>query len=148
MRTLRELCGRELYFLRADQSVLDASRYMSERHVGAVAVMANDRLAGIFSERDLLTRVAAKGLDPATTLLSSVMTANPVVVDISESVARCLLVMRQVNCRHLPVVAEGRLAGMISLRDAMQADIGEKAEEIAMMRAYIHSVPPGTESPE
>ena len=145
MPTLRELCRRPVFFVRAEQSVLEVARYMSERDVGAVAVLENDRLSGIFSERDLLMRVIARGLDPAATPLSRVMTPNPVVVDISEPIDNCLRLMKQANCRHLPVVAEGRLAGMVSVRDLLQVDIAEKADQIQMMRSYIHSVPPGTE---
>lgn len=145
MPTLRELCKRPLYFVRAGQSVLEAARYMAERDVGAVAVLQEDRLAGIFSERDLMMRVIARGLDPAATPLERVMTPNPVVVDVSESVETCLRTMKQANCRHLPVVSEGRLCGMVSLRDLLQVDIAEKTDEIEMVRAYIHSIPPGTE---
>lgn len=123
----------------------EAARYMAERNVGAVAVLEGDRLSGIFSERDLLNRVVARGLDPAALRVSEVMTPNPVVVEVSESIEKCLRIMKQTNCRHLPVVEEGRLAGMLSMRDVLQMDIAEKADEIQMMRAYIHFVPPGTE---
>jgi CBS domain-containing protein len=142
MATLRELCQREIYFVRADQPVLEAVQYMAERNIGAVAVLDGEKLAGIFSERDVLNRVVAKRLDAAATPLRQVMTPNPVVIDVTASLKQCLHVMRTANCRHLPIVAEGRLAGMISLRDALQANIGEKVEEIRMMRAYIHSLPP------
>ena len=71
MQTLQELCRRTLYFVHPEQSVLDASRYMVERNVGAVSVVENDRLAGIFSERDLLMRVVAAGDRKSTRLNSS-----------------------------------------------------------------------------
>lgn len=145
MATLRELCRRPVYFLRAEQSVLEAARYMSERDIGAVAVLEKDRLSGIVSERDLLMRVAARGLDPATTPLSRIMTRNPVVVDVGEATDSCLQIMKQASCRHLPIVSEGTLAGMVSMRDLLEMHIGEAAEQIEMMKSYIHSVPPGTE---
>jgi CBS domain-containing protein len=138
MSTLRDLCQREVFFVRAGQTVLEAARYMAERNVGAVAVLDQDRLAGIFSERDVLNRVVARGRDASTTLLREVMTSNPVVVDISSTIGDCLQVMRQAGCRHLPVVDRGRFAGMVSLRDALQVDLEETRDEIRMMRAYIH----------
>ena len=111
---------------------------MAERNIGAVAVLEGERLVGIFSERDVLNRVIAKGLDPAATALTSVMTSNPVVVDIAAPIQECLQIMRQANCRHLPVVSAGRLAGMVSLRDALEVDLDETTHEIKQMRAYIH----------
>ena len=139
MATLRELCQRVGYSLHGGQSVLEAAQYMAERKVGAVAILDDDRLAGILSERDVLTKVVAQGLDPAKTLVSAVMTPNPVVVDISESMENCLRLMNQANFRHLPVVEDGRLMGMVSLRDLLQVQIGEQADEIRMMRAYIQT---------
>ena len=138
MSTLGELCRRDVYFVRAGQTVLEACRYMTERNIGAVAVLEGERLVGIFSERDVLNRVIAKGLDPAATPLTEVMTPNPVVVDIGAPIQDCLQIMRQANCRHLPVVSEGRLAGMVSLRDALEVDLDETTHEIKQMRAYIH----------
>ena len=138
MSTLGELCRRDVYFVRAGQTVLDACRYMTERNVGAVAVLEGERLVGFFSERDVLNRVVAKGLDPAATPLTSVMTQNPVVVDIAAPIQECLQIMRQANCRHLPVVSVGRLAGMVSLRDALEVDLADTTHEIKQMRAYIH----------
>lgn len=148
--SVANLCRRGLYFVRAEQTVLDVARYMVERGVGGVAVLeavpeGSDRLAGIFTERDLMMRVVARGLNPAATLVAQVMTANPVVVDQAEPVETCLRIMKQANCRHLPVVSSGRLVGMLSLRDLLELEIAERAEEAEMMRSYIHAVPPRME---
>ncbi len=150
MPGIAKLCGRELYFVRADHSVLEVARYMAQRNIGGVAVLekqtdGSERLAGVFTERDLMMRVMARGQDPSATLVHKVMTPNPVVVDENEDVGNCLRVMRQANCRHLPVVAGGRLVGMISLRDLLELELADRSDEADMMRSYIHSVPPGTE---
>ena len=107
----------------------------------------SERLAGVFTERDLMMRVVARGLEPAAAALAKVMTPNPVVVDRSDSVQTCLRTMKQARCRHLPVVSAGRLVGMVSLRDLLQLEIADRSEEADLMRSYIHSVPPGTELP-
>ncbi len=150
MHPLGELCQRELYFVRAGQSVLEVSRYMAERGIGGVAVLeelpgGSERLAGIFTERDLMMRVVARGADPATTPVTRVMTVNPVVVDEGEAINTCLRIMKQANCRHLPVVSGGRFVGMVSMRDVLAREIADRSEEADMMRSYIHSIPPGTE---
>ena len=97
---------------------------------------------GIFSERDLMTRVVSKGLSPADTPVEQVMTTNPVVVDAQTSVEDCMRVMNQANCRHLPTVSGGKLVGMVSLRDLLLHNISQKDDEIQLMRAFIHYVPP------
>jgi CBS domain-containing protein len=125
-------------------SVLEAARRMSEWQVGALTVLEGERLVGIFSERDLMTRVVSKGLSPATTPVGQVMTPNPVVVDAHSSVEQCLRIMQQAKCRHLPVVSDGSLVGIVSIRDLLQDDLRQKDDEIEMMRAFIHYVPPST----
>jgi CBS domain-containing protein len=150
MNTIRELCRRELYSVRADQSVLEVTGYMAARNIGGVGVLESDAegsavLAGIFTERDLMTRVVAARLDASAVPVSAVMTANPVSVAPGETVDNCMRVMKQNNCRHLPVVDGRKLLAMISLRDLLEIEIAERAGEADMMRSYIHSVPPGAE---
>jgi len=91
-----------------------------------------------------MTRVVCKGLPPETTPVGQVMTPNPVVVDSHTTVEQCLRIMTQAKCRHLPVVHDGRLMGILSMRDLLQSDIRQKDDEIEMMRAFIHYVPPST----
>ena len=152
MGSIGEFLERELYFVRTEQSVLDVARYMAQRNVGGVAVLealpgGSERLAGVFTERDLMMRVMVPGLEPDATPVAKVMTPNPVVVDKGISVETCLRTMKQANCRHLPVVSAGRLVGMVSLRDLLQLEIADRSEEADLMRSYIHSVPTGTELP-
>lgn len=137
--------GREVYHIGADRTVRDASRYMTERRVGAVAVLVENRLVGILSERDIMGRVVAKGLDPDATPVRQVMTQDLVVANVGDSHDDGLRKMRQAGCRHLPVVEGDRLVGMVSQRDLLQVDLTEKDEEIRWLNAYIHFIPPGKE---
>jgi len=137
--------GREVYHIGAERTVREASRYMTERRVGAVAVLENSRLAGILSERDIMGRVVAKGLDPDATEVRQVMTRDLVVAHVGDSHDDGLRKMRQAGCRHLPVVEGDRLVGMVSQRDLLQVDLTEKDEEIRWLNAYIHFIPPGKE---
>jgi CBS domain-containing protein len=143
MKTIgRIVAGREVYHIDVEQSVRDAARYMTERRVGAVAVLTGDRLTGILSERDIMGRVVARGLDLDKTRVGDVMTRDLVVARTKDSHEDGLRKMKQAGCRHLPVVDAGNLVGMVSLRDLLQVDLTEKDEEIRWLNAYINYVPP------
>src|SRR5262245_4463764 len=137
--------GRDVYHIGAERTVREASHYMTERRVGAVAVLEESRLAGILSERDIMGRVVAKGLDPDATQVRQVMTRDLVVAHIGDSHDDGLRKMRQAGYRHLPVVEGVRLGGTVSQRDLLQVDLTEKDEEIRWLNAYIHFIPPGKE---
>lgn len=102
-----------------DQTVLEASRLMNERNIGAVPVLRDGALVGIFSERDLLRRVVAAGRSPGLTKVSEVMTANPRTVPPAEPVENCLFLMKEYGFRHLPVSENGQVKGVVSLRDIL-----------------------------
>jgi CBS domain-containing protein len=143
MKTIGGLVsGRDTYHVRVEQSVRDVARYMTERRVGAVAVLEGTRLAGIVSERDIMGRVVARSLDPDRTPVSEVMTRDLVVAQTGDTHEDGLRKMKQAGCRHLPVVEEGELVGMVSQRDLLQIDLTEKDEEIRWLNAYIHFIPP------
>jgi CBS domain-containing protein len=139
------VADRETYHVNADTTIRDVAQYMSDRRVGAVAVLAGDRLAGVVSERDIMSRVVAKGLSPERTRVSDVMTKELLVAAPDESYDDALRKMRQAGCRHLPVVDGDRLLGMVSQRDLMQVDLTAKDDEIRWLNAYIHFIPPGQE---
>src|SRR5579872_7534078 len=125
MATLRDLVkDRRLYSVESTRTVLEAARYMMEHNVGAVPVLRNGDLIGIFSERDIMNRVVAVGRTPGTTSVSEVMTANPRAVPADESLEECLFIMREFGFRHLPIVEGSQLKGLVSLRDVLmhQAD--------------------------
>jgi CBS domain-containing protein len=124
-----------------DATVLEAVRAMVDRNIGAVPVVHNGQLVGIFSERDLMKRVVAEGCDPRTTCLAEVMTEDPLTVNTNEELESCMALMRRHSFRHLPVCHEGQVVGIVSMRDILLQDLNEKDDEVRMMRAYIHSVP-------
>ena len=141
MRICDLIKGQDMYRADAAQMVLDVARAMVERNIGAVPVVRDGVLVGIFSERDLMKRVVAEECDPANTVLSDVMTAEPLTISPQEEVATCLVLMRRHGFRHLPVCDGPRLLGMISMRDLLLHDLNEKDDEVRMMRAYIQASP-------
>jgi len=126
MTTLREIVkDRRVYSIDAGRTVLEAARYMMEHNVGALPVLRNGELAGIFSERDIMNRVVAVGRTPGTTSVAEVMTANPRAVPVDESVEECLFIMREFGFRHLPIVDGKELKGLVSLRDILMRQAAE-----------------------
>ena len=145
MPAFHELVKRpEVHSVQKERLVLDVVQFMTQMNVGAVSVLEGETMVGIFSERDLMTRVVSKGLSPADTSVEQVMTRDPIIVDAQTSVEDCMSVMNQANCRHLPVVSAGKLVGMVSSRDLLLYNISQKDDEIQLMRAFIHYVPPST----
>lgn len=145
MKPISELVSeRPLYSLTPNKTVADAARFMAEKNVGALPVVDNEnKLVGIFSERDVITRVIAKGLDPIATKVNDVMTMKIVVANADEGYDSCLKKMQHVHCRHLPIVSGGQLIGMVSLRDLLLMDLTEKEQDIEYLHSYIYTVPPG-----
>lgn len=144
--TVKELAGkRPVFSVDKGVSVQAAAEYMAQKNVGALTVMDGDRLVGIFSERDVINRVIARGLNPTGTLVSDVMTTELVVAVADETYESCLRKMKQANCRHLPIVQEDKLVGFISLRDLLMVDISEKDDTIQFLNSYMFHVPPGVE---
>ena len=130
MTTLRELVkDRRVYSVDANRTVLEAARYMMEHGVGAVPVLRDGNLAGIFSERDIMNRVVAVGRTPGTTAVSEVMTANPRAVAADESIEECLFIMREFGFRHLPIVDGKELKGLVSLRDVLMHQAAQLERE-------------------
>lgn len=123
------------------QTVLEVARLMVQHNIGAVPVLKGGQLEGIFSERDLMSRVVASGKDPAHTLVREVMTRDPLTVEPGDSVETCMTLMRRHGFRHLPVCQGRELRGVVSLRDILLLNLDEKDDEVRMMRAYLHSTP-------
>jgi len=123
-RTIRQIIeGQDLLTAPSGMTVADAARLMKQRNVGAMMVVDDGRLVGVFTERDGLFRVLAAGLDGATTPLSAVMTTNPQTISPDRSFAHALGFMHQGRFRHLPVVDGDRPIGMISVRDALGPEL-------------------------
>src|SRR5512145_2657693 len=118
---------RKLVVAAPHTTVVEAARLMKNGKVGAVLVVEEGRLVGIFTERDALFRVIAPGLDPAKTELRGVMTRDPTTVAPDETFGYALLLMHERGFRHTPVVENGRPVGVISARHARGPDLGEFA---------------------
>jgi CBS domain-containing protein len=126
MPTLRDIVkDRKVYSIDAARTVLEAARFMMENNIGALPVLRNGELAGIFSERDVMNRVVAVGRQPGYTAVSEVMTANPRAVHMDESVEECLFLMHEFGFRHLCIVEGKDLRGLVSLRDILMHQAGE-----------------------
>jgi CBS domain-containing protein len=120
---------RRVYSIEADRTVLEAARFMMEHRIGALPVLRNGELAGIFSERDIMNRVVAVGRMPGMTKVSEVMTANPKAVSVEETIENCLYLMREFGFRHLPIVDGKELKGLVSSRDILLRYISQKEAE-------------------
>ena len=123
-------------------SVIDAVKIMVGHDVGALPVLEDGRLVGVFSERDLMKRVIVQGLDPRTTRVSEVMTRALWTADVRDDHTVAMKVMYDQRVRHLPVMDEGKLVGFISLRDLLRRELEGKEEMIKSLTEYIHYVPP------
>jgi CBS domain-containing protein len=116
--------------------VTKAAKLMAKRNVGAVLVVQNERLLGIFTERDVVSRVVANGLDVRTTRLADVMTPSPQTVGPDQTFGQALLIMHQRGFRHLPVVENDKVVGILSSRSAMDPELEEFVSE-AKRREYF-----------
>jgi CBS domain-containing protein len=119
-------------------SVREAAAVMANRRIGALVVLdAAGRMAGIFTERDVMTKVVAARRDPDTTLLAEVMTPNPDTIAPDNAASDALDMMRKHNYRHLPVVDGARLIGMVSVRDLYASAMGELEQGLQERDAFI-----------
>lgn len=142
MHTLHQvLRSRAVVCAAPEEAVLEVARRMADERVGALPVLDGERLVGVFSERDLMSRVIVAGLDPAVVPVSRVMTRQVVTASLGDPVSACEEKMRRSGCRHLPVVADGRVIAMLSMRDLLRDEIAEREEENRELRAYIHQDP-------
>jgi CBS domain-containing protein len=121
---------------RPETMVSQAAKLMANKNVGAVMVVEDERLVGIFTERDLVYRVVARGLDAQTTRLADVMTPSPDTVDPGKPFGYAMLKMHQRGFRHLPVVQDGKVVGIVSSRSAMDPALEEFVSEAHRRKHY------------
>jgi CBS domain-containing protein len=119
--------------LEPSATVVEAARMMAYLRIGALMVVEDGRLVGIFSERDALTRVVAKERDPATTLVSEVMTPDPITIAPETTVQRALDIMAEKGFRHLPVVEEDRIVAIVSIRDLYRSVKDQMETDILLL---------------
>ena len=129
--------GRPLIHVEPSENVREAARQMTKQNIGAVAVVDSGKLVGIFSERDVMSRVVAPGLNPEDTPVAKVMTRDLVVGAPGEDVEKALQKMSVVGCRHLPVVKDGELVGMISIRDLLEVDDTLNRARVSFLKELV-----------
>ena len=129
--------GDTIFKVAPQDSVRTAIEQMAERGVGALLVMEDDNLRGIVSERDYTRQVILKGRNSHDTLVSDIMTSRVVCVDPERTIEECMALMTERRIRHLPVVAEGRVTGVISIGDVVSAAIAERDFQIKQLESYI-----------
>ena len=129
--------GRDIISILPDASVLDAIKLMADKGIGALVVIDGGDLKGIVTERDYARKVIIKGRASDTTPVADIMTADVITASSQKTVNECMEVMTSNKCRHLPVVDDGELVGMISIGDLVQAIIADQQEEIEQLEHYI-----------
>jgi len=141
MKTVAELLrtkpSRPIVKVAPELSVLEAIKVLATENIGAAVVMSGDRLAGIFSERDYTRKVILKGRSSDSTRVEEIMTANVVVVSPRTKARECMALMTEKGIRHLPVVEEGRVVGMVSIRDIVSDIIADQDFTIEQLEHYI-----------
>jgi CBS domain-containing protein len=140
MQTVQQVLGNkgsQVWSVSADQSVYEATSQLAQRNVGALVVMDDERLVGIFSERDCVRRVVLARRSLTDTRVRDVMTTSVKTARPSDSVDRCMRVMTELRIRHLPVIEDERVVGMISVGDLVKAQLSEQESLIHDLESYI-----------
>lgn len=140
VRDLLTLKGPEVVAVHPGDTVVHAANLMNERNIGGVVVLEGDQLAGIFTERDVLRRVVAPGLDPATTSVAAVMTTAVITCKPELSVDDCASLMTTQGVRHLPVRDSGGIVGMVTIRDLLAHQVSEQQATIEQMNHYLYDL--------
>jgi CBS domain-containing protein len=142
MRTVDQILkekGTETYRIGPDAPVLDALKLMADKHVGALLVMSGETLAGILSERDYARKVVLLGRSSSDTPVSQIMSSKVTTVTRSASVNDCLGLMTDRRIRHLPVVENDRVLGMLSIGDLVKAVIDDQRHHIEDLERFIRT---------
>lgn len=142
MRTVRQLLESkpaEIIAISPDAQVIDAIRLMAERRVGALVVMEGARLAGILSERDYARKIVLQGRSSKDTPVRDIMTAEVISVQYSDSVDHCMHLVTERRIRHLPVLENGEVVGVLSIGDLVKSVIEAQRQELDQLQRYISS---------
>jgi CBS domain-containing protein len=129
--------GSHVEVIDPDDLVERAIERMNAEHIGSLVVISNGRLVGILTERDLLARVLAPGRDPASTKVHDVMTRDVVVINLRDTVASAMAIVTRRRCRHLPVVDDGRICGVVSAGDLTAWLVRDHEQTIDDLHQYI-----------
>ncbi|MFK2911562.1 CBS domain-containing protein [Pseudomonas sp. 3HC3] len=141
MKTVAQLIclktERKVYAVAPEQMVLEAVRTMAERNVGALPVIENGIVIGVISERDYARKMILQGRSSAGTPVRSIMSSPVVTVAPHQSIETCMKIMTEQHLRHLPVVENEKLVGLLSIGDLVKAAIAEQADLILQLEQYI-----------
>ena len=140
VRDLLAIKGTAVVSVTPGQSVLDAAHLMNDRGIGGVVVLEAGALAGIFTERDIMRRVVAAGRDPGTTLVADVMTPNCLTVATDMKIAACRALMSTKRIRHLPVVNDGGIVGIVTAGDILAFEVAQAEAQIQQLEKYVFDV--------
>lgn len=129
--------GRGVFSVQSQQSVFEALQFMATKNIGAVLVIDQGALVGVFSERDYARKVALAGRSSHTTLVADVMVRDLITIQAHEPLDHCMQLMTDHRIRHLPVLDKGQLIGVISIGDVVRQMIVEQRQLIDQLEAYI-----------
>ena len=140
METVKELLkGREVFTVQSTFSIKETVNYMASKGVGLVPVMHKEKLVGVFSERDLVKRVIAKDKDLNSTSVSDVMSTSLVVAKTDEPNESVLAKMKEAKTRHILIIDNDKLVGVLSLRDLLEIDLNQCKTTVEVLNNYIYS---------
>ncbi len=134
--------GQDVASTKEDCSVQEAAREMNQRRIGSLVVLKGDRVVGIFSERDILTRVVAAGVDPGETRVGEVMTSPVACCRLDTSLEECKSVMTELRIRRIPVVEDGKLRGIVTAGDVMAFEATQQQSTIEYLYNYLYGTTP------
>ena|SRR5688572_14210179 len=142
MKSLKQLLsakGGQVHSIGPDAKVIEALQIMAQKDIGALVVMESGKLAGILSERDYARKVILRGKSSQDVPVSEIMTAEVITVDPSRTIEECMALVTHRRIRHLPVVDDGNLIGVVSIGDLVKEVIAEQEQTIKQLESYIHS---------
>lgn len=142
MKTVQQILNTkplQVFSVTANTSVLDALKLMTEKNISALLIIENEQLLGIFTERDYARKIVLQGKVSINTPISEAMTSNPITVTPSDSIDLCMQIMTEKHIRHLPVVAENKAIGMVSIGDVVKFIIADQKQTISQLESYISS---------
>ncbi|MEO6169864.1 MAG: CBS domain-containing protein [Lysobacter sp.] len=139
VRHLLEAKAPEVYSIGPDAPMIDAIRLMAEKRIGALLVIDGARLAGIVSERDYARKIILQGRSSKTTAVREVMTTDLLTVGPEDTAEHCMALVTDQRVRHLPVVADGHVLGVVSIGDLVKAVIEDQQAELVQLHRYIES---------
>jgi len=140
MENIKELLSkRELYTVNIGTTIKDVVYYMAERGVGLVPIMDTGKLIGVFSERDLVKRVIAKNKNLEATKVEDVMSTKLVIADVNEANESVLAKMKEANTRHILIIENEKLIGVLAMRDLLELDLSVCRTTVEVLNNYIYS---------